>query len=170
MRKYAVSLLLLCALAAPALSAGDGAAERQAASAGNDGAAGSETRHSGWVSLESGARPVFVGIQGGTAPVSLLRSPEGGLFALTGKTGNDFTRILREDASSNATALTPDVAAADVVNVDEDFQPFGLSNPEGVTAAMAPEPVRAVDFTPLPVHSPLRLRSYKTVLDYTGSL
>lgn len=49
----------------------------------------------GWVRAESGARPAFVGIQGGTARVSLMRAPNGVLVAFTGQTGNDFAQLLR---------------------------------------------------------------------------
>lgn len=49
----------------------------------------------GWVSLEPGSRPAYVGIQGGTAPITLLRSPKGALYGYTGNTGNDFLQLLQ---------------------------------------------------------------------------
>lgn len=69
---------------------------------------GYEGRHSGWVSLEPGIRPAYVGIHGGTAPITLLRSPEGALFAYTGTTGNDFLQILRSRGmADNKTGQLP---------------------------------------------------------------
>lgn len=69
---------------------------------------GSGGRYSGWVSLEPGTRPAYVGIHGGTAPITLLRSPEGALFAYTGTTGNDFLQILRSRGmADNKTGQLP---------------------------------------------------------------
>jgi hypothetical protein len=132
----------------------------------------SSGRESGWIRLEGGARPAYVGIHGGTAPISLLRSPGGVLFALTGTTGNDFSRILRRDAARNGTELTADVAAATFSPLpDEDFQPFGLSNPEGVSAVMGGrlEVEAYADETAPPAAPPLRLRSYLRLLKSTDA-
>jgi hypothetical protein len=122
---------------------------------------------SGWIRLGEGTRPAYVGIHGGTAPISLLRSPGGVLFALTGTTGNDFSRILRRDATRNGTEFTADVAAATFSPLpDEDFQPFGLSNPEGVSAVMdkgLEVETYSEDTAPAPA-PPLRLRSYLRLL------
>ena len=51
--------------------------------------------HNGWIKLESGSRQAYVGIHGGTAPLSLMRSSDGVLFAFTGQTGNDFLHVLK---------------------------------------------------------------------------
>ncbi len=111
-----------------------------------------------WVVLEPGARPAYVGIQGGTARVSLLRSPNGTLMTFTGNTGNDFIQVLRGKNSSEAAetpagnvqalpsssvppsvnASTPAAPAASDKPLEEEPlfsgspHPFGLSNPEGV--------------------------------------
>lgn len=60
----------------------------------------------GWQSIDSGTRPAYAGIQGGTAPLTILRSSNGLLFAFTGQTGNDFTQVLRGN-SANASSASP---------------------------------------------------------------
>jgi hypothetical protein len=128
----------------------------------------------GWVRMEQGSRPAYVGIHGGTAPLSLLRSPEGDIFALTGNTGNDFSRILRHDIARNATKLSADAAAATFSPLqDENLRPFGLSNPPGLDAgAGAPLALESypAEPDPLPAIKPLRLRSYLRALAYRGDM
>jgi hypothetical protein len=128
----------------------------------------------GWVRMEQGSRPAYVGIHGGTAPLSLLRSPEGDIFALTGNTGNDFSRILRNDIARNATKLSADAAAATFSPLqDENLRPFGLSNPPGFgNGAGAPLALESypAEPDPLPAIKPLRLRSYLPALSYRGGL
>jgi len=49
-----------------------------------------------WVHMPAGARAAYVGIHGGTVPVSLLTSRDGThMVALVGQTGNDFLRTLK---------------------------------------------------------------------------
>lgn len=49
-----------------------------------------------WVEMPAGAKPSYVGIHGGTMPVSLLVSSDGSsLLGFAGKTGNDFLEVLR---------------------------------------------------------------------------
>ena len=57
----------------------------------------------GWVIMEPGSRPAYVGIHGGTAPVS-LHSANGTLFAFTGLTGNDFIHVLQGNAPNPGSA------------------------------------------------------------------
>ncbi|MDR0338673.1 MAG: hypothetical protein LBH65_00170 [Desulfovibrio sp.] len=139
-----------------------------------------------WVELGEGARPAYVGIQGGTAPLRLLRAADGAVFSMTGNTGNDFVHLLDKGVpTENATRVNPEaltlvealpsvqsvaelesVAAAPAEEVlPESLQPFGLNNPHGVTAevAQATEPET-------PPFSPLRLGSYARLLGYRGSL
>ena len=52
------------------------------------------------VSLAPSSRPAYVGIHGGTAPISLFRNENGKLVAITGQTGNDFSHILNGGNSS----------------------------------------------------------------------
>lgn len=50
-----------------------------------------------WVKMPAGAKPAYMGIHGGTMPVSLLVSGDGSsLLAFVGRTGNDFLEALRE--------------------------------------------------------------------------
>ena len=60
--------------------------------------------HDGWIKLESGSRQAYVGIHGGTAPLSLMRSSDGVLFAYTGQTGNDFLHVLKGGNASRQAA------------------------------------------------------------------
>ena len=49
----------------------------------------------GWQVMPEGARPTYIGIHGGTVPVSLLVSQDGSsLVSFVGRTGNDFLEIL----------------------------------------------------------------------------
>ena len=56
--------------------------------------------NSGWLLMPAGARPTYMGIHGGTMPVSLLVSDDGqALLSFVGRTGNDFLEVLnRTDA------------------------------------------------------------------------
>lgn len=67
--------------------------------------------HDGWIKLESGSRQAYVGIHGGTAPLSLMRSSDGVLFAFTGQTGNDFLHVLK---GGNASRQAGDHSAQNV--------------------------------------------------------
>lgn len=50
-----------------------------------------------WVAMPAGARPSYMGIHGGTMPVSLLVSGDGSsLLGYVGQTGNDFLEVLRK--------------------------------------------------------------------------
>jgi len=49
-----------------------------------------------WMIMPAGARPAYMGIHGGTMPVSLLVSDDGSfLLTFVGRTGNDFLEVLR---------------------------------------------------------------------------
>lgn len=51
--------------------------------------------HPGWVIMPAGARSAYIGIHGGTVPVSLLTTSEGtSLVTFVGRTGNDFLDLL----------------------------------------------------------------------------
>ena len=79
----AVAIVLILTLAglAPAC-----AAPEPAAGDGDD----------GWVVMPAGGRPAYMGIHGGTMPVSLLVAGDGAsLFTFVGRTGNDFLEALR---------------------------------------------------------------------------
>lgn len=49
-----------------------------------------------WVRMPAGAKAAYMGIHGGTMPVSLLVAADGSsLLAFAGRTGNDFLDALR---------------------------------------------------------------------------
>lgn len=99
----ACALLALAALACawPALdksplftAAGNAAVDttRQAAPA----TVGGQPLPEGWTAMPAGARSTYLGIHGGTVPVSLLVSRDGmSLVSFVGQTGNDFLELLR---------------------------------------------------------------------------
>ena len=86
--KNAVALGLAVLLGAPLALAGE-----------TPPVAGQET-DDGWSIMPAGARPTYMGIHGGTMPVSLLVSDDGqALLSFVGRTGNDFLEVLnRTDA------------------------------------------------------------------------
>lgn len=50
-----------------------------------------------WVEMPAGAKPAYVGIHGGTMPVSLLVSGDrASLLTFVGQTGNDFLEVMRK--------------------------------------------------------------------------
>lgn len=107
-----------------------------------------------WTLMPAGARPSYMGIHGGTMPVSLLVSPDGAaLITFVGRTGNDFMEVLRRGAlnmptfagsilssqawagkhhlfAGNATASMPVVAVSGeaLAGLESHLQPFGLSS------------------------------------------
>jgi hypothetical protein len=57
-----------------------------------------------WKYMPAGARATYIGIHGGTVPVSLLTSRDGThMVALVGQTGNDFLRTLKADPGTAET-------------------------------------------------------------------
>lgn len=59
----------------------------------------------GWVEMPAGARPAYMGINGGTVPVSLLAAGDGhAMITFVGRTGNDFLRMLHNTSISFPTA------------------------------------------------------------------
>lgn len=111
----------------------------------------------GWVTIPAGGKPAYMGIHGGTMPVSLLVSEDHtSLFSFVGRTGNDFLETLRNaylplpsfgnSTRHKSTALSPGrnvlfagnaTASMPVITLDGDLlsrqewfdelQPFGLS-------------------------------------------
>lgn len=76
-----------------------------------------------WVEMPAGAKPSYVGIHGGTMPVSLLVSSDGSsLLGFAGKTGNDFLEVLRH-------AYLPFPSFANATR--EKFQTFFSSTDKG---------------------------------------
>lgn len=84
-----------------------------------------------WVNMPAGARVTYIGIHGGTVPVSLLTDKDGtSMVTFVGQTGNDFLRILlRSDTGAPlpATSMEP---AAQLANVN-------LQTPQNVLPPLA---------------------------------
>jgi len=78
-----------------------------------------------WVHMPAGARSAYIGIHGGTVPVSLLTSRDGThMVALVGETGNDFLRILKVDSGTTGAlpptlSAFPDEAGTDTVRLNQ---------------------------------------------------
>lgn len=103
-----------------------------------------------WTVMPAGTRQSYLGIHGGTMPVSLLVSNDGAnLFTFVGRTGNDFMEVLKKvhiplPTLGNATWASPGntytgLAAGNattsmpVRSISRDIlqcqlQPFGLSD------------------------------------------
>lgn len=57
----------------------------------------------GWIDMPGGSRPAYIGIHGGTVPVSLLATRGGStLVAMVGETGSDFLYVLRGGRNQSA--------------------------------------------------------------------
>lgn len=95
-----------------------------------------------WTHMPAGARATYIGIHGGTVPVSLLTSRDGThMVALVGQTGNDFLRTLKVDPGTRG-------ALPSVNGEEEDADHASLQ----VQAPIAP------------AHPPFRLAANATML------
>lgn len=130
------------------------------ASCGEDGA-------EAWTVMPVGARPSYMGIHGGTMPVSLLVSSDGAsLLTFVGRTGNDFINVIKNAHrpfptfgnstwvyspanrnvgplfAGNATASLPVVAlSGDALSGwERQLQPFGLSDEPLSIEGVVPRP------------------------------
>ncbi|WP_243838442.1 hypothetical protein [Nitratidesulfovibrio liaohensis] len=57
----------------------------------------------GWIDMPGGSRPAYIGIHGGTVPVSLLATRGGStMVAMVGETGSDFLYVLRGGRNQSA--------------------------------------------------------------------
>lgn len=84
----------------------------------------------GWVGMPAGGRCAYIGIHGGTVPVSLLTSKDGqSMVTLVGRTGNDFLSMLHK------TSIRPP-------QEDDDGQQAALAN--NATVLMAETPVGSI--------------------------
>ena len=117
-----------------------------------------------WVVIPAGAKSSYMGIHGGTMPVSLLVSADGNsLFSFVGRTGNDFMEVLKKAHlplptfgnatwasvnsparshlfAGNATASLPVIALSGetISRLESRLQPFGLSDaPLSIEGAVA---------------------------------
>ena len=89
----------------------------------------------GWQSIDSGTRPAYAGIHGGTAPITVLRSSNGMLIAFSGQTGNDFTHVVRGN-TANASAAPQNAPKEDPKDAPRD-EPKGEPQPEANAPAQA---------------------------------
>ena len=161
--KYDFRPILFCVCLALACGAATGAA--------------ASPDNQNWIQVAPGARPAYVGIQGGTATVSLSLSPDGSIIAHTGTSGNDFTKILHKDPPAAATA--PDIHSTEPADAalsgnrmqavnESDLLPVGLdSRPEAIAFAPVPRQEPKTAARPL---KPLKLGSYRQVLRSQGSV
>ena len=62
---------------------------------------GSPVDEEAWITMPEGNRATFVGIHGGTVPITIFSSKDGKMVALPGNSGKDFLNILRGVASSD---------------------------------------------------------------------
>lgn len=69
-----------------------------------------------WVSMPAGSRSAYLGIQGGTIPMTLMRSPNGALIALPGHSGQDFMKTL--SGTSGKIKFNPNYAPAYLTGED----------------------------------------------------
>lgn len=80
---------------------------------------------SDWVIMPAGARPTFMGIHGGTMPVSLLVAADGSaLISFVGHTGNDFLNMLRRKS----------MRAPSFLQSQKQLSPLSLPNRSNLTA------------------------------------
>jgi len=121
-----------------------------------------------WTHMPAGARATYIGIHGGTVPVSLLTSRDGThMVALVGQTGNDFLRTLRVNPGTmGALPPPPDAQASPDGNPDagpnagHDGNTDG--NTDGAAEAQPAQPHLPVSTPPTP--PPFRLRTNATLL------
>ncbi len=129
-----------------------------------------------WIQVSPGARPAYVGIQGGTARVSLSLSPDGSIIAHTGTSGNDFTKILHEappaagtapDTHTSAKASAARQASLQALN-ESALLPVGFDSPPDLSPFIpAPPEVKSASTRPF---RPLKLGSYKRLLRAPGKV
>jgi hypothetical protein len=92
--------------------------------------------------MPAGARPAYMGIHGGTMPVSLLVVADGSsLLGFVGRSGNDFLDVLRNAKSSFSTSR--------ILDRDVDGQTANDSNNAASPAGESP----AFDKIPFPPNS-----------------
>jgi hypothetical protein len=102
-----------------------------------------------WIYMPAGARATYIGIHGGTVPVSLLTSRDGThMVALVGQTGNDFLRTLKAYPGTNETPLSLPSGSLPAPGGAEDAN-FAHPNPQA---------------TIVPALPPLRLAANATLL------
>lgn len=85
----------------------------------------STNKDNGWVIIPAGTKATYMGIHGGTMPVSLFISNNGdSLISFVGNTGNDFLEVLRKSDINIPSLLNGTIHN----NNNLRLQPFGLSD------------------------------------------
>lgn len=96
-----------------------------------------------WGEMPAGARPVYIGIHGGTVPVSLLTAGDGSpMIAQVGLTGTDFLHFMRHGASANSVVRArddADPAAPRDAGHDEEKTPDSAAAEENGKGEKPPE-------------------------------
>jgi hypothetical protein len=99
--------------------------------------------------MPAGARAAYIGIHGGTVPVSLLTSRDGThMVALVGETGNDFLRTLKVDPGTQG-ALPAPASGAQPSPDGEEHAEFTSLLPQASAGSAQPSFRRAVNATQL---------------------
>ena len=81
-----------------------------------------------WVSIPAGARKTYIGIHGGTVPVSLLTAGDGSpMIAQVGLTGSDFLHFLRSGGKPETVTLQDITPYTDVGTLAPDETEAALS-------------------------------------------
>lgn len=110
----------------------------------------------GWVSMPPSVRATYIGIHGGTVPVSLLASKDcTHMVALVGRTGNDFLQILRSDASETVNSPVETVRDPQAVDADHSEAEPRAADAGGQSPARSPSPFFAGNATVLKAETAL---------------
>ncbi len=112
-----------------------------------NGALISQGRDSDWICIPSGARSAYIGIHGGTMPVSLLTARDGqAMAAFVGRTGNDFLYVLRRPGTGARPPVELGTLDEEVsAQVSERNEHAILKKPGGnATILMAATPIGSV--------------------------
>jgi len=102
---------------------------------------GSSSDDENWITMPEGNRATFVGIHGGTVPITIVSSEDGTMLALPGNSGKDFLNILRGVAQSDISDLESEAYVLQTATQDKPSQltSFDWSRQEdGMTGQWVP--------------------------------
>lgn len=107
-----------------------------------------------WGEMPAGAKTTYIGIHGGTVPVSLLTAGDGSpMIALVGLTGSDFLNFLRTNGrlqeeplfADNTGIYAPGAHPSDITTAAEPITPQPAGNATQPIAGNATQPASAND-------------------------
>ena len=152
MGMYSITLVALVVLfAVPTLSASTATVTQHTDTIEQTDNSGVKAENSTWIHLEATPQAAYVGIHGGTAPITLVRTKNGELVALTGETGSDFTRLLLgHNASRNNSDAAPSTSAREAAPYLDEYSGFGNladTDEHHIQTAPAPKPEQAAPVT-----------------------